>query len=251
MKRLITAMAFALLMMLPAPGQADTITLKSGRQIDSTKCWESGDQLKCKIYGQVIGYQKSDIAEFKLDSAPPKPANGFQYDIWQSGISVQQAIDIAEANDLPFHRDGLISVNKTFNAKMCRPYADSATKFYYKEHILGKWAKLNLDFTPVSKRLFSVEIQFGKTGMSKDSIFRQQNEAMLREKYGKPLGVNNHMGVYKTIDWKINDRAIVTMRPGANYVHVSYLDKAIAKLVETELSGQVRKGFTKNDKSKF
>ena len=74
---------------------------------------------------------------------------------------------------------------------------------------------------------------------------------MLREKYGTPLGVNGHMGVYKTYDWRINENAIVTMRPGSNYVHVSYLDKVIAKLVETELDGQVRKGFTNNDKSKF
>ena len=59
------------------------------------------------------------------------------------------------------------------------------------------------------------------------------------------------MGVYETYDWRMNDRAIVSMRPGANYVHVSYLDKSIATLVETELSGQVHKGFTKNDKSRF
>ena len=238
-------------MVYPLQSVADTIVLKSGRKINATKCWGSGDIIKCKIYGQVIGYQKNDIAEFSLDSPPSKTVKGFRYDIWLSGISVQQAIDIAEANDLPFHRVGLISANKRFNPKMCRPYADTATKFYYKEQILGKWASLNLNFTPVSKKLFSVEIKFDNTGPSKDSEFRQQIEAMLREKYGKPIGINNHMGVYKTYDWKINDKAIVMMRPGSNYVLLTYIDNGIAKLVEKELSGQVRKGFTKNDKSKF
>jgi hypothetical protein len=59
------------------------------------------------------------------------------------------------------------------------------------------------------------------------------------------------MGVYKTYAWKINRNSVVTMRPGSNYVHVSYLDKAIPKAVETELDGQVRQGFTNNEKKKF
>jgi hypothetical protein len=33
-----------------------------------------------------------------------------------------------------------------------------------KDQILGKWAILDLDFTPASKKLFSIEIQFHNTG---------------------------------------------------------------------------------------
>jgi hypothetical protein len=255
--------------MFPIHLAADTLVLKSGRKIDAVKCRELGDQIKCQLRGgAIIGFLKTDVVEvwkdFKAGEIKPSPqanklgkenlppnTTGFRFDIWRSGISVRQAINVAEAKDLPLHRGGLISANKNFNPKMCRPYADTASKFYYKDQIFGKWATLNLDFTPVSKKLYSVEIRFGNTGNSKDSAFRQQIEAMLREKYGKPLGVNSHMGVYTTYDWKINDKAIVTMRPGPNYVHVSYLDKAIAKTIETELAGQVREGFTKNDKSKF
>lgn len=251
MRQLLAAMSILSLIMFPIISVADTITLKNGRKVDPTKCWEDGDLVKCKVYSQVIGYHKSDISEIKMDTAPVMPTKGFRYDIWQSGISVLEAIDIAEANDLPLHKGGLISANKKFNPKMCRPYADTATIFYYKGQIFNRWATLNLSFTPVSRRLYSVEIRFHNTGMSKDSESREQVEGMLREKYGKPLGVNSHMGVYKTYDWKINKNAIVTMRPGTNFVHVSYLDKAIAKLVQTELDGQVRSGFTTNDKSKF
>ena len=164
----------------PQDSGAGTIVLKNGRTVDAAKCWEDGEIIKCKIYGQIVGYHKNDIAEAHLSIKSEIPAaNGFKFDIWQSGISVRQAIDIAETNDIPFHRGGLISANKSFNPKMCKPYADKATEFYYKDQILGKWANIHLNFTPVSKQLYSVQIKFVQTGVSKNSEFRQQIEAML------------------------------------------------------------------------
>jgi hypothetical protein len=251
MKGFLTAIGLISLIMCPVYSEADTILLKNGRKIEAARCWEDGDLIRCKIHGQTIGYPKRDITEIKMDSAPEAPVNGFRFDIWQSGISVHEAIDIAEANDLPLHKDGLLSVNKKFNPKMCRPYADTATRFYYNGRIFNKWARLTLSFTLVSKKLYCVEIRFNNTGMSRDSEFREQVEAMLQEKYGKPLKVSHHVGVYKTYDWQINENAIVTMRPGVNFVNVSYLDKTIAKAAQYESKEQIRDGFTKNDKSKF
>ena len=236
--------------MIPFLGQADTIILKSGRQINATKCWDSGDQIKCKIYGQVIGYQKSDIAEVHMGTIPVKPTKGFRYDIWQSGITVRKAIDIAEANDLPLHRAGLISSNKTFNPKMCRPYSDTATRFGYKEPLFGKMASIIFDFTPKSKKLYSLEIKWLGTGVSIKSEFRQQVESILREKYGKPFKTKDKY-VYKEYHWRINGNAIVTMKPMGNAVVVTYQDLNLVKLAESEKLGKIRNGFTKTDKSKF
>jgi hypothetical protein len=42
---------------------ADTIILRNGTRIDSEKCWEQDDLIKCKRYGATVGYQKGDIAE--------------------------------------------------------------------------------------------------------------------------------------------------------------------------------------------
>ena len=232
------------------PG-ADTIVLKSGRTIEATKCWESGDIIKCKIYGQTVGYHKNDIADARLSSnSETPPIDGFKFDIWQSGISVRQAIDIAEVNDIPLHRGGLISANKTFNSKMCKPYADESTEFYYKDQILGKWATLTFRFTQSGKRLHSLTVAFSGTGISKKSEFREQVESMLREKYGNPIRVTDHI-VYKEFDWKINNNAIVSMRPGGNSVHIIYCDLKLADLCEKDKLEQVRSGFTRNDKSKF
>lgn len=250
MKNKLIAIAMISLWIVPLSSAADTIVLKSGRIIDAAKCWEDGDLVKCKIYGQVIGYHKNDIAEIKTDVAHEIPSKGFRYDIWQSGISVREAIDIAEVHDIPFHRGGIISVNKTFNPKMCRPYAESATEFYYKDQILGRRATLTFNFTPLSKRLYSLTVAFSGPGISKTSDFKDQVESMLRVKYDRPPKNIAHI-FFEVLEWKINRNATVTMRAGGNSIHIIYSDLKLFELFEKEKNELVRSGFTKNDKNKF
>lgn len=133
---------------------------------------------------------------------------------------------------------------------MCRPYADTATKFYYKDQIFGRWATLTFDFTPTSKRLYSLVVSFSGPGISKKSEFRDQIEGMLRKKYGNDPMITDHT-VFQTYDWKINKNASVTMRIGGNSVEVIYIDKPISLFAEDERLKRVRKNFTKNDKEKY
>jgi hypothetical protein len=240
------------LILIPHVALSDTLILKSGKTIQSSSCWEDGDLIKCKLHGQSVGYPRSDVAELRVDAPAPaaKPANGFRFDIWQSGITVNDAIDIAEANDKPFHKHGLISNNKTFNPKMCRPYADTAIQFYYKDQIFGKWATLNFNFTPTSKRLYSLEVAFSGPGISKNSEFRERIEEMLSKKYGNTPRITEHI-VFQTYDWTINDNATVTMRLGGNSIHVICADDTLTKKAENEKLEQVRSGFTNTDKEKF
>ena len=122
MPKLTTLICLTLLILIPHKTTAETVILKNGKTIQSDKCWEDGELIKCKLYGQTIGYSKSDVTEYRSDSKPVPKTQGFQFDIWSSGLSVTEVIDIAEANNKPIHRDGLISSNKVFNPKMCRPY---------------------------------------------------------------------------------------------------------------------------------
>ena len=119
MPKLSTLICLSLLIMLPVQTIADTVILKNGKTIQSEKCWEDGELIKCKLYGQTIGYSKSDVAEYRLNSKPVPKTIGFKFDIWSSGLSVNEVIDIAEANNKPLHRDGLISSNQGSNPKMC------------------------------------------------------------------------------------------------------------------------------------
>jgi hypothetical protein len=241
---------FSAIFILASVSTADILILKNGRSIDSPKCWEDGNLVKCMLHGQTIGYPKNDVAESKIKSVPEKPVYGFRFEVWQSGITVHQAIDVAETNNLPFSRSGLISSNKVFNPKLCRPYADTDSRFEYREQLFNKLATLRFTFTPTSKKLYSLEVVFNGTGMPKNSEFRQQMESMLREKYGKPFRVTDHI-LFKDYDWRINANAIVAMRPMSNAVIVTYSDVKLSGLAEIERLNNVRRGFTKGDKNKF
>lgn len=250
MRQLLISTCLLVFMLLPFQSVADTIILKSGKTIQASDCWEEGDLVKCKLYGQIVGYSKSDIAEYRIAPRPIKLITGFRFDIWQSGITIREAIKIAEINNKPFHRSGLLSVNKVFNAKMCRPYANTAIEFYYKDQIFGRLATLNFNFTPTGKRLYSLDVAFSGPRISKNSEFRKQIEALLKEKYGVPVKNSDHI-VYKNYDWKINNNATVTMRLGGNNVHVIYTDAKLSKMAENEKLKLVQNKFKKNDKDKF
>jgi hypothetical protein len=70
MKAFLAALSLISLLLFPAYTQADTIILKSGRQINDSKCRGSGDQIRRKIYGQVIGCSESFIAGVKRALLP-------------------------------------------------------------------------------------------------------------------------------------------------------------------------------------
>jgi len=127
---------------IPLFSRADTLILKSGKQIESSKCWRKAGMIKCRKLGQIIGFPESELATVIFDKEVTAPSDGFSFDIWKSGLTVAEAIVLAKVNDIPLHKAGLISVNKHFNPKMCLPYANIATEFDYKAQILGRQAKI-------------------------------------------------------------------------------------------------------------
>ena len=72
-KRYFTA--FALLPLFPLFASADTIFLKNGMRIDVKETWEEDGQIKCVMFGAVVGYPKEDVERIVKennleDSAP-------------------------------------------------------------------------------------------------------------------------------------------------------------------------------------
>jgi hypothetical protein len=250
MRKRVYVIVVFLIFTMPLFSRADTIILKSGRKIESSKCWYEAEIIKCEKFGQIIGFSQSEVETVIFDKLTAVPTEGFSFDIWQSGITVAEAIDLARDHDIPLHKAGIISVNKHFNPKMCLPYADSAAEFEYNAPLLGRQARIALEFTPTSKKLYSVRIVWSGPGISKKSVFRDQIEAMLTKKYGEPVKIEDHF-IFKTYDFKINTFSVVTMRPGGNYVMLQYSDNRMVRLTEDETTAKVRKGFNGKSKGKF
>jgi hypothetical protein len=250
MKKHIYVIVVFLIFTIPLFARADTLILKSGRKIEASKCWHEAEIIKCEKFGQIIGFSKNEVDTVILDRQAVVPADGFLFDIWMSGITVAEAIELAQDHDIPLHKGGIISINKHFNPKVCLPYADTAIEFEYNAQLLGRQARVAMKFTPTSKKLYSIRMVWSGSGISKKSEFRNQIEAMLTKKYGKPVEIKDHI-IFKTYDFKINKSSFVTMRPGGNYVMMEYLDDRLVQLAEDETTAKVRSGFTRGDKERF
>jgi hypothetical protein len=119
----------------------------------------------------------------------PNPSRAFEFDFWKSGISLDEAMEIAEFNDVPLT-----------DAKMMKPYqrgkdhfqseiikrTQKSRNFFYKDSILGKTALITLHFTPLSKKLCNVRIIWDDA----DNTHNKEVVLMLTEKYGEPLKYN-------------------------------------------------------------
>ena len=127
-------LAVILCCFLPVPGAADTIILKSGKSIAVKKVWEEDGHIKGELFGSVIGYPKAQVERVEINEnvRPAMQKSGFRFDIWRSGFSLDEFMDIAERNDIPIHRDGLISANKHFNRAIAGNIAKRAGNFIIK-----------------------------------------------------------------------------------------------------------------------
>ena len=183
----------------------------------------------------------------------PRLAEGaFKFDKWLSGMSIDEAMKVAETHDVPLHRVGSISANKRFNPDV-KKSAGTATAFYYKENLLGRWSTVTLSFTPMSKLLWSVEINWSEPGGSTKGEFRNEVESLLSEKYGKPRTRGKDL-LFDTVSWEISKMSLVSMKAGFGNINLNYVDKSLEAMKANEelrLKEEAKKKALLKDQSKY
>jgi Protein of unknown function (DUF2726) len=165
---------------------ADILVLKNGKQIRAEYFWEEDGVVKYSSYGSIVGYPIKEVDKVVREDTY-NDERGKSHSIfypWVLGVYAEEAISICERFDFPLHRDGLISANKHFNAKMCRPYIQTSNIFTYKTNTFNGPSRYTLTFDPATKRLSGVEIQILKPAMERsESFFVKINDKISRE-YG-------------------------------------------------------------------
>lgn len=227
-----------------------TLHLKDGRTIVSDRVWEEDGYFKYTAYGATIGISKERVERVQYSHQQKTQSDYFQFDIWPFGITVNKAISLAEVHDVPFHKYGIISINKTFH-RLVRNYSD-AIHFYYNTNLLGHFAKVELFFTPASKRLHTVKIQWGGQ-KTKDTKLATEITSMISEKYGKPKKQGKRL-FYKDTKWITEDVNRIEMNVSSTAIYLNYLHTDLRQLDYDESEGlkvqRIQSGSTK-DKAKF
>jgi len=233
---------------------ADIISLKNGRDVTANETWEKNGKTFCSINGEIISFNSKDVLFVKrIKKKQRSSQNGFKFDVWQSGINIQEILTIAKDYDIPLHRNGLISINKKFNPAMSSKYADTATQYYYKTKLLGKHGTVELFLTPSSKRLHKLSIRWNNAGRQDRIEF--QNEVMdaVKRKYGLPKKYKKEILGQKYY-WSPTQHMIIELASTSGGISLVYQDVGMSKLLMKEK--KVKKNFKKaqyqkTDMSKF
>ena len=167
---------------------ADTLILKNGRKIRAERIWEEDGVVKYSLYGSVVGHPKADVLQVVHDGVPDNQDGRIDsfFHPWKLGQTIDEVVSLCQRYDYPLHRDGLISVNKHFNPKMCMPYISSHAKFNYKTTTYGYPSVVTLEFNPDTKRLESVGTRIRKPNNVKSDDFMAIIGRKLARSYGDP-----------------------------------------------------------------
>jgi len=171
----------------------------------------------------------ADTLAMKNGVGVEKDITGFRFDVWRAGLSIEEVMMIAEANDIPLHRNGLISGSRHFNPDHCRKYMETATTYYYLDQLMGRPAKVFLSVTPASKKLFSVVVGFKA---DKDTLADLRHT--LERKYGRPAGHGKKDLLHDQVTWRVGDTTEISLVSGSNTVKVIYKDLVLERTKETE-----------------
>jgi hypothetical protein len=112
--------------------------------------------------------------------------NSFEYDVWKSGIAINEALKIAEMHDIPLTVAELNQPLQRGRDHFRSDFVKRAKKsrnLCYKQKLLGTTALVTLHFTPMSKKLSNIHINI----MDADKAQQKEVLLALSEKYGEPL----------------------------------------------------------------
>ena len=229
---------------------AGTLYLKNGNVIHSENIWLDDGLFMYDLYGAIVGIAKDRVDRVEFDPETKPKENDFQFDVWPFGCTGLQAIDIAERNDLPLHKHGIITVNKKFHP-MIRKYSD-ATHFYYNTNLLGHFAKVELFFTAKTRHLYAVQINWPNQ-KTKNSALLNEIGSMISDKYGKPAKSGRKL-FYDTTKWLSKDANQIIMKVHSTAIFLQYIHTRLNHLNDNEKQQlkveKVKIGSTK-DKGKF
>jgi hypothetical protein len=152
-------------------------------------------------------------------------ASAFNFDNWESKISLDEAIQIARTNDFPLCKDGAINAGKAFKESCL--YLDKYPKnrvFRYATTLLNERATVYLYFTKNSKKLYSIKVRW----MKQNKEFLNTLYELLDKKYGKrEIAIPKNIGdfiINTSRIWKENQKTIIQTKTGFGLTTLTYYD---------------------------
>lgn len=136
---------------------------------------------------------------------------------------------------------------------MCVPYKKTASKYYYKENLLGEWAKITLYLTHKTMRLYMISIDWSGPTKNRKSGFPDVVKNVLSEK--KNISTRSNINKYQySINFKLDQNNEANLSSSAAGTLLKYTDHQMVILSKREVDNlqdyKIKRGLEK-DKHKF
>jgi hypothetical protein len=176
----------------------------------------------------------------------PTTSSAIKFDIWETGMSINEVVNLAFKHDIPIAREGIIHGRKKFDPKLIEDNFYKASSLYYNTNISGHQTVVYLRLTNDSKFVREIEVRL--FGIKNREDFRQEMIKILSQKYGQHQEVQGFG--FKAHQWKPDPTSQVLMRDSAAEIVILYTDLKIKEAQEEERR-QKDIGKIRKDEKKF
>ncbi len=171
---------------------------------------------------------------------------GLTFDIWETGMSINEVVSLARQHDIPIAREGLIHEYKKFDRKLIDGNFYNASTLYYRTSLFGRDSVVYLRLTDDSKFVREIEVRLSV--ITDRELFAEEMLRILNQKYGLCKEVKEP--VVRYYRWRPDRDSQVRMRLFGPEASIIYTDLRIQADFEDQRREKVRKSIPK-DSDKF
>ncbi|QTA78826.1 Uncharacterized protein dnl_10660 [Desulfonema limicola] len=183
----------------------------------------------------------------------PQHCSAFRFDKFESGMSLTEVIELAQKENIVLYKSsaaltqkGIDPIARMFVNREVNPkFLEDVDRVSYGINLLKKWAGVTMLFTPTSKRLASIIIQWteytadGLKQRQFDPEFTADVRLSLEKKYGEAVEnkkQDDESTLFKTYScyWKIGGADTISMTVDFKSLRLVYNNRTITKLADKE-----------------
>jgi hypothetical protein len=176
----------------------------------------------------------------------PGVSFGITFDIWETGMSINEVVGLARQHDIPIARDGLIHGYKKFDAKLIDDNFYKASTLYYRTNLSGRDSIVYLRLTDDPKFVREIEVKL--FSITNRELFTEEMLGILSKKYGPYKEVKEML--FKGYEWRPDKYSQVLMRLFTYEASIRYTDLRIKEHFERQTREKEKKSI-KKDSDKF
>jgi hypothetical protein len=176
----------------------------------------------------------------------PSDSLAIRFDIWETGMSINEVVNLARQHDIPIASDAIVHGSKKFEPGLLNKEFYKASALYYKTNISGRDSTVYLRLTGDSKFVREIEVRL--FGISDRELFTKEMVGILSKKYGRYKELRET--VFRVYEWRPDKSSRILMRAWSAEASITYTDLKIKEYLEKQRIEKEKKSI-KKDAEKF